>query len=83
MLGEIRNKLGLPVPDGFVLTTEAYRQYCGIPLWQEIRDATRDLDLNDLDAVRRVSEELTRLAMDMPAPARRRGRHHRRARTSC
>ena len=51
MLGEIRNRLGLPVPDGFVLTTEAYRQYCGIPLWAEIRDAIRNLDLKDLDAV--------------------------------
>jgi pyruvate,water dikinase len=67
MLGEIRNKLGLPVPDGFALTTEAYREYCGIPLWQEIRDATRDLDLNDLDAVRQVAERLTRRAMECPA----------------
>src|SRR5579871_4191002 len=32
-LGEIRKRLGLPVPEGFVLTTEAYRNYCGVPLW--------------------------------------------------
>lgn len=32
VLGEIRNRLNMPVPDGFVLTTEAYRQYCGLPL---------------------------------------------------
>ncbi len=68
MLGEVRNKLGLPVPDGFILTTEAYRQVCGIPLWREIRDATRDLDLNDLEAVRRVSAELTRKAEECPLP---------------
>jgi pyruvate,water dikinase len=68
MLGEIRNQLGLPVPDGFVLTTEAYRQYCGIPLWADIRDAIRDLDLKDLEAVRRVSETLTRKALDSPLP---------------
>ena len=68
MLGEIRNKLGLPVPDGFVLTTEAYRQYCGIPLWGEIRDATRNLDLKDLEAVRRVSETLAQKALDCPLP---------------
>jgi hypothetical protein len=68
MLGEIRNKLGLPVPDGFILTTEAYRQYCGIPLWKEIRDATRDLDLGDLDALRRLSEELSRKAMECVLP---------------
>ncbi len=68
MLGEVRNKLGLPVPDGFVLTTESYRQYCGIPLWTEIRDAIHNLDLNDLENLRRVSQELTRKAMECPLP---------------
>ena len=68
VLGEIRNRLGLPVPNGFVLTTEAYRQYCGIPLWEKIRDATRNLDLNDVEAVRRVSEFLTQCAMESALP---------------
>jgi len=68
VLGEIRNRLGLPVPDGFVLTTEAYRQYCGIPLWEKIRDSTHDPDLNDLEAMRRVSESLTQSAMESPLP---------------
>ena len=47
-LGEIKDRLGLAVPDGFVLTTEAYRQFCGIPFWSTIRDALRDSDLADL-----------------------------------
>jgi pyruvate, water dikinase len=68
ILGEIRNRLNMPVPDGFVLTTEAYRQYCGMPLWQEIRDATHDLDLNDLDGIRRVSDALQRRIMETPLP---------------
>jgi pyruvate, water dikinase len=68
VLGEIRNRLGLPVPDGFVLTTEAYRQYCGIPLWTGIRDSVRDLDLADLKAVRAVSETLTRKAAECALP---------------
>ncbi|MGP8242981.1 MAG: PEP/pyruvate-binding domain-containing protein [Bryobacteraceae bacterium] len=67
-LGEIRNKVGLPVPDGFVLTTEAYLRYCGLPLWREIRDATRNLDLNDLDALRSVSQDLRRKAMSCAVP---------------
>jgi pyruvate,water dikinase len=68
VLGEIRNKLGLPVPEGFVLTTEAYRRYCGIPLWTTIRDGTRDADINDLEAVRAVAESLQRavLAAELP-----------------
>ncbi|MFZ0890020.1 MAG: PEP/pyruvate-binding domain-containing protein [Candidatus Binataceae bacterium] len=57
-LGEVKNKLGLPVPDGYVLTTEAYRQFCGIPLWRAIRDAMREVDPNDLDALRAVSARL-------------------------
>ena len=68
MLGEIRNKLGLPVPDGFVLTTEAYRQYAGIPIWKEIRDATRDIDLNDLGALKLISERLSALVMACAMP---------------
>jgi pyruvate,water dikinase len=68
VLGEIRNRLGLPVPDGFVLTTEAYRDYCGIPLWERIRDASHNLDLNDLEALRRVSESLRQAVMECPLP---------------
>jgi len=67
-LGEVRNKLGLPVPDGFVLTTEAYLRFCGLPLWEEIRDATHNLDLNDLDAVHRVAERLHARTMNSPLP---------------
>jgi pyruvate,water dikinase len=67
-LGEIRNKVGLPVPDGFVLTTEAYVRYCGLPLWREIRDATRGLDLNDLGGLREVSRQLRDKAMNCAVP---------------
>ena len=68
VLGEIKSQLGMPVPNGYVLTTEAYRQFCGIPLWTRIRDSVRDLDLEDLEAVRRVSQNLTALAMERPIP---------------
>ena len=68
VLGEIRNRMGLPVPDGFVLTTDAYRQYCGIPLWEKIRDATRDLNLNDAEVIQRVSARLTESVMESALP---------------
>jgi len=67
-LGEVRNKLHLPVPEGFVVTTEAYRQFCGIPLWEKIRDATHNLDLNDLTALEKISAELTAMVMALPVP---------------
>ncbi len=69
-LGEIKNKLKLPVPDGFVLTAQAYRDFCGIPLWQQIRDATRNLDLNELSLLRQASNHLTKLVMSAPIPRR-------------
>jgi pyruvate,water dikinase len=67
-LGEIKSKLNLPVPDGYVLTTEAYRQFCGIPLWMAIRDAMRDADLNDLDALRAMSAKLKDMVLACPVP---------------
>jgi len=67
-LGEISNRLGLPVPDGFVLTTEAYRQFCGIPLWSSIRDALRDSDLADLEGLQAISSRLTDMVMAAPVP---------------
>ncbi len=67
-LAEIKNKLRLPVPDGYVLTANSYRQFCGIPLWSQIRDATRNLDLNDLDALGATSARLTDRVMASPVP---------------
>ena len=65
-LGEIKNRLKLPVPDGFVLTAHAYRQFCGIPLWEKIRDLTHNVDLNDLELLARISAELTQAVMASP-----------------
>ena len=62
-LAEIKNKLRLPVPEGYVLTANSYRQFCGIPLWAKIRDATRNVDLNDLEALRAISAKLTEMVM--------------------
>lgn len=67
-LGEIKNRLGLPVLDGFVLTTEAYRQFCGISLWSTIRDALRDSDLADLEGLHTISNRLTEMVMAASVP---------------
>ncbi len=67
-LAEIKNRLGLPVPDGYVLTTEAYWHFCGVPLWKEIRDSVRGLDLNDLDALSAISRKLESLVMACEVP---------------
>jgi pyruvate,water dikinase len=67
-LGELRSRAGLPVPDGFVLTTEAYRQFCGVPLWRTIRDALRGIDLNDTAALRAVAGRLQRMVLESAVP---------------
>jgi len=67
-LGEIKNKVGLPVPNGYVLTTEAYRQFCGIPLWRAIRESLRQADLGDLEGLQAISADLTKLVMACPVP---------------
>jgi len=67
-LGEIKNRLRLSVPDGFVITTEAYQRFCGIPLWMAIRDASRAANLNDLPGLQAVSAKLTAMVMACPVP---------------
>jgi pyruvate,water dikinase len=67
-LGEVKNKVGLPVPNGYVITTEAYRQFCGLPHWRSIRELLHELDPNDLTAVRRASERLRSLVLATRLP---------------
>lgn len=67
-LGEIKRSLDLPVPDGYVLTTEAYKQFCGIPLWKSIRDAIRMINLDRLETLQTASENLRRMVMECPMP---------------
>ncbi len=67
-LGEIKRRLGLPVPEGYVLTTAAYMQFCGIPLWEAIRDAIRGVNVDDLEALHSISTKLAEMVMDQPVP---------------
>ncbi len=67
-LGEIKGKLGLPVPEGYILTTEAYRQFCGIPCWRRIRDALARVDPENLETLRTASRQLQAMVMEIPMP---------------
>ncbi|MCW5980421.1 MAG: hypothetical protein KIT09_20225 [Bryobacteraceae bacterium] len=67
-LGEVKNKLGLPVPNGYALTTEAYLQFCGIPHWQVIRDSLKDLAATDFPTVGETARRLQELVMSTRLP---------------
>ncbi|MCP5112851.1 MAG: hypothetical protein GY953_18645 [bacterium] len=67
-LGEVKNKLKVPVPQGYVLTTEAYRQFCGLPKWEEIRDALQEVDLDKPDTLRATAKHLEEIVLGLPVP---------------
>lgn len=69
VLGELRGPLGLRVPDGFAITTEAYRRFCETPLWMEVRDTLRNLDPGDGEAISAASARLRTLIQTSPLPA--------------
>ncbi len=57
MLGELRNVLQLPVPDGFVVTTRAFAEFMaknGLP--EFIRTQTERLDADEEGNIREVSQ---------------------------
>ncbi len=57
-LGELVRR-GLPVPPGFVLTTEMYRAFVeATPLRTELPSALRDLDLSKPESADRVSKRI-------------------------
>lgn len=67
-LGEIRNMLGLPVPEGFVVTTEGFRvliEEGGIRSW--IQD--QDMEILSTQDVERVSHTLQEQIRKVQVPA--------------
>ncbi|TAM48285.1 MAG: hypothetical protein EPN53_10495 [Acidobacteria bacterium] len=67
-LGEVANHVGLPVPEGFVLTAGAYAETVGVPLWREIRDVLRDLDPDDEPALAAAARRLQAAVESLPLP---------------
>lgn len=69
-LGEIRNKVGLPVPRGFAVTTSAYSAYIhASDLVEEIRKQMRNAQLSDPTSIQEVSESIQKLLHEAPLPA--------------
>ena len=69
-LGEVRNRVGLRTPDGFVITASAARKFIEAnDLQVEINRRLKGLDLDDLEALYTVSAGIQSLISTAPLPA--------------
>ena len=68
-LGEIKNRLGLPVPEGFAVTTTAYQYFINASqLQEEINRRLQLLEGNDLARLHETSAEIQKLITGAPLP---------------
>ena len=69
-LGELRNRLQLPIPEGFAVTTHAFDLFLNEnDLIDEINKKKVEYRENDLEAINRLSEEIQKLIIEAPVPA--------------
>ena len=69
-LGELLNRVHLPVPVGFAITTKAYRFFLeSNDLVDEIDKCRMSLDADTPHSINQVSEEIQRLIITAPVPA--------------
>lgn len=68
-LGELRNRVRLPVPEGFAVTTDAYRLFLDRnALHEEIRARLIHVDFDDLDSLREASDAVREVFLEAPLP---------------
>ncbi|MHC1742506.1 MAG: PEP/pyruvate-binding domain-containing protein [Syntrophobacteraceae bacterium] len=68
-LGEVRNRVSLPIPEGFAITTNAYEHFLQAnDLIDEINLKKMQLAPEDPESVTSVSEDIQRLIITAPVP---------------
>ncbi len=69
-LGEVLNRVQLPVPEGFAITTRAYDTLLAHnDLVDEIHKIKMELDINNPESIQTVSEDIQRLIIAAKVPA--------------
>ena len=69
-LGEIRNRLGLPVPEGFAVTAAAYKRFMEASgLAQSLEARLAQAKIDDLESLEAISREVQELVRQAPLPA--------------
>ncbi|MEW6595507.1 MAG: PEP/pyruvate-binding domain-containing protein [Thermodesulfobacteriota bacterium] len=67
-LAQLRQDVGLPVPPGFVVTTNAFHRYLSPDCRQAIANRLATLDLAEEEDLARTAAELTAMAATLPVP---------------
>lgn len=68
-LGEIMNRVGLPVPEGFMITASAYYLFMEHNnLQEEINRRIQPLDLDDMEMLHRASADVQQLVIKSSLP---------------
>ncbi|HEX9883154.1 MAG TPA: PEP/pyruvate-binding domain-containing protein, partial [Desulfobaccales bacterium] len=68
-LGEIGNRVGLPVPQGFAITAAAYKRFLTASgIAGELETRLSQAPIEDLDSLKTVSRELQALVRQAPLP---------------
>lgn len=68
-VGEMKNRLGLPVPDGFVITTSAFKCFLDLHgIRERLHELMTNLDLKDLNAVQSAGDAFRKLITEAPLP---------------
>jgi pyruvate,water dikinase len=68
-LGEIKNQVGLPVPEGFVVTASAYKRFLEHGgLQEEINRRVQSLDLEDMETLYTASADIQQLIIRAALP---------------
>lgn len=64
-LGEVRNRVGLPVPPGFAVTAFAYRSFVeGSGIQERLDKLWNSIQLDDMEGLSRISDEMMRIVRE-------------------
>jgi len=68
-LGEVRNRVGLPTPPGFAITTRAFEAFLGHnELLDEINKRKMEIDPRDPETIEKASRDIQALILAAPLP---------------
>jgi pyruvate,water dikinase len=68
-LGEIGNRIGLPVPQGFAITAAAYKRFLeSSSLAADLEAKLSEASIQDLDSLKIISRELQAMVRQAPLP---------------